>query len=152
MGFDMSAKPRRAKVGILFSGGPAPSANTVISSTALNFLDHNIPVIGFYRGYEFIQDFNINNPRLRKGTHFEEVTYDITHFRNDRGIYLRTSRANPGKEIKSMSDLQNPAKTHRLKNIIQACSTGDRRAGVDRRRRYARPRTSCISQCPSYTS
>ena len=121
MGFDMSAKPRRAKVGILFSGGPAPSANTVISSTALNFLDHNIPVIGFYRGYEFIQDFNINNPRLRKGTHFEEITYDITHFRNDRGIYLRTSRANPGKEIKSMSDLQNPGKTHRLKNIIQAC-------------------------------
>ncbi len=117
----MSVKPKHDKVGILFSGGPAPSANTVISSTALNFLDHNIPVIGFYRGYEFIQDFNIGNPRLRKGNHYEEITYDITHFRNDRGIYLRTSRANPGKDIKSMGDFQNADKTNRLRNIIQAC-------------------------------
>lgn len=117
----MSRSPKGSRVGILFSGGPAPSANTVISSTALNFLDHNIPVIGFYRGYEFIQDFNISNPRLRKGTHYEEITYEITRFRNDRGIYLKTSRANPGKDIKSIEDLKNPEKNQRLRNIIQAC-------------------------------
>ena len=117
----MSPKPKLGKVGILFSGGPAPSANTVISSTALNFLDHNIPVIGFYRGYEFIQDFNSGNPRLRKGTHFEEISYEITNFRNNRGIYLKTSRANPGKDVKSMADLTDPMKTLRLNNIIHAC-------------------------------
>ncbi len=117
----MSHKLKHKKVGILFSGGPAPSANTVISSTALNFLDHNIPVIGFYRGYEFTQDFNINYPRLRKGVHFEEINYDITHSRNEKGIYLRTSRANPGKNIKSLEDLKNPDKNQRLKNIIDAC-------------------------------
>ncbi len=117
----MTVKPKHGKVGILFSGGPAPSANTVISSTALNFLDHNIPVIGFYRGYEFIQDFNISYPRLRKGSHFEEITYNITQFRNDRGIYLKTSRANPGKNIKTIKDLEDPEKNGRLRNILDAC-------------------------------
>ena len=51
----MTGKPKYNKVGILFSGGPAPSANTVISATALNFLDNNLPVIGVFRGYEFIR-------------------------------------------------------------------------------------------------
>ncbi len=118
----MTVKPQHPKVGILFSGGPAPSANTVISSTALNFLDHNIAVIGIYRGYEFIQDFNLHYPRLRKGAHFEEITYDITHYRNDRGIYLRTSRANPGKNIRKVEDLADAEKNARLRNIIDACS------------------------------
>ncbi|HQO03455.1 MAG TPA: 6-phosphofructokinase [Spirochaetota bacterium] len=117
----MTSTLKHGKVGILFSGGPAPSANTVISSTALNFLDHNIPVIGFYRGYEFLQDFNVNNPRLRKGSHFEEISYSITRSRNERGIYLRTSRANPGKNIKTTEDLRDPEKNVRLRNILDAC-------------------------------
>ena len=117
----MAITLKHGKVGILFSGGPAPSANTVISSTALNFLDHNIPVIGVYRGYEFLQDFNINNPRLRKGSHFEEISYSIAHSRNERGIYLRTSRANPGKYIKTLNDLEDPEKNVRLRNILEAC-------------------------------
>lgn len=117
----MGMKLKHKKVGIIFSGGPAPSANTVISSTTLNFLDHNIPVVGFYRGYEFIQDFNIHNPRLRKGVHYEELNREISRVRNDRGIFLRTSRANPGKAIKTVDDLKDPEKNSRLRNIIDAC-------------------------------
>jgi 6-phosphofructokinase len=117
----MGVQLKHKKVGIIFSGGPAPSANTVISSTTLNFLDHNIPVIGFYRGYEFIQDFNIHNPRLRKGVHYEELSREISRVRNDRGIYLRTSRANPGKSVKTVEDLNDPEKNSRLRNIIDAC-------------------------------
>ncbi len=117
----MGAKLKHKKVGVIFSGGPAPSANTVISSTALNFLDHNIPVVGFYRGYEFIQDFNKDNPRLKKGVHYEDITGDISRVRNDRGIYLRTSRANPGKKIQAVEDLKDPEKNVRLRNIIDAC-------------------------------
>lgn len=65
-------KPKNKKVGILFSGGPAPSANTVISSTSLNFLENHIPVIGIYKGYEYIQNFDINSPelQLRKEIHY----------------------------------------------------------------------------------
>jgi ATP-dependent phosphofructokinase / diphosphate-dependent phosphofructokinase len=113
-------KPKHKKVGILFSGGPAPSANTVISSTTLNFLDDNIPVIGIFRGYEFIQDFNISYPKLRKGAHYEELNYNITQVRNERGIYLRTSRANPGKNISHLDDISNPEKNAQLRNILDA--------------------------------
>ncbi len=116
----MTMKPKHGNVGVLFSGGPAPSANTVISSTALNFLDNNIPAIGIFRGYEFLQDFNKNYPKLRKGVHYEEFTYDITHVRNERGIYLRTSRANPGKNIATLSDLKVPEKNAQLRNILDA--------------------------------
>lgn len=116
----MNIKPVHRKVGILFSGGPAPSANTVISATTLNFLDNNIPVVGIFRGYEFIQDFNKNYPKLRKGVHYEELNYDITHVRNERGIYLRTSRANPGRNITTVKDLDDPEKNVLLRNIIDA--------------------------------
>jgi ATP-dependent phosphofructokinase / diphosphate-dependent phosphofructokinase len=110
------------KVGILFSGGPAPSANTVISSTALNFLDSHVPVIGIFKGYEYIQDFNVNSPdmQLRKDMHYTDITYDISQVRNDRGIYLKTSRANPGKKIEKLEDLKDKEKNRKLQNIIDA--------------------------------
>ena len=50
------------KVGIVFSGGPASAANTVISSAVLSFINHNIPVIGFYSGFEFLEKFEKYNP------------------------------------------------------------------------------------------
>jgi len=112
--------PKHKKVGILFSGGPAPSANAVISSVAETFIRDNIPVIGIMRGYEFIQDFNKNYPKLRKDVHYGNITEDITKIRNRTGIFLRTSRANPGKDIKTMEDLNDPVKNARLRNIIDA--------------------------------
>ncbi|OHD66370.1 MAG: hypothetical protein A2176_07775 [Spirochaetes bacterium RBG_13_51_14] len=113
-------KPKHNRVGVLFSGGPAPSANAVISSVSLNFLDNNVPVTGIMRGYEFIQDFNKNYPKLRKDLHYGNITYEITKARNRSGIFLRTSRANPGKDIKTMEDLNNPEKNARLRNILDA--------------------------------
>ena len=108
------------KVGILFSGGPAPSANAVISSVSLNLLDNNIPVIGFIRGYEFIQHFKRNSPELVKDLHYREIGSDISHIRNQNGVILKTSRANPGKNIKAMDDLNNPDKNASLRGIIDA--------------------------------
>jgi 6-phosphofructokinase 1 len=116
----MLMKPEKKKVGLLFSGGPAPSANTVISATTLNFIDNGIPIIGIFRGYEFIQDFNASYPKLRKGVHYEELNYNITQVRNERGIYLRTSRANPGRDIQTVDDIKDPEKNARLRNIIDA--------------------------------
>jgi len=111
---------KHKKVGILFSGGPAPSANAVISSVAETFIRDNVPVIGIMRGYEFLQDFNKNYPKLRKDVHYGNITENITKIRNRTGIFLRTSRANPGKDIKTMDDLNDPVKNARLRNIIDA--------------------------------
>ncbi len=116
----MEQKGRR--VAILFSGGPAPSANTVISSTALNFLDSHVPVVGIFKGYEYIQDFNIDSAdsQLQKGIHYTEISYEISQVRNERGIYLKTSRANPGKKIERLEDLKDKEKNKKLQNILDA--------------------------------
>jgi anthranilate/para-aminobenzoate synthase component II len=49
------------KVAILFSGGPAPSANAVISSVALNFINAKVPIIGFFFGFEFLENYDHKN-------------------------------------------------------------------------------------------
>lgn len=108
------------KAGILFSGGPAPSANAVISSVSLSLLDSGIPVIGFIRGYEFIQKFKRNSPELVKDLHYREIGPEISQVRNQTGVVLKTSRANPGKNIKAMDDLNDQDKNASLRAIIDA--------------------------------
>jgi 6-phosphofructokinase 1 len=107
-------------VGIIFSGGPAPGANTVISACALSFISQNIRCVGFYYGYENLQEFNKTKLNLFKDTHYTELTEQISKIRNHRGIFLKTSRANPGKYIKNKNDLNNPEKVKPLQNIKDA--------------------------------
>lgn len=107
------------KIGIVFSGGPAPSANAVISSAALNFIDRKIPVYGFYNGFEFLEKYDpLDSSSLAEGEHYELMDAEIAGIRNRRGVYLKTSRANPGKQIKTKEDLYNPEKNRKLLNIL----------------------------------
>ncbi len=107
------------KVGILFSGGPSPSANAVISSACLNFIDRKIPVIGFFYGFENLEDFDPGSGfSLEEGIHYEVLDAKISAIRNRRGVYLKTSRANPGKKIEKKEDLQDPAKNRMLMSIL----------------------------------
>ena len=106
---------------MLFSGGPAPSANAVISSVALNFLDKKIPTIGFFHGFEFLEKYDPNNRfSLVEDTHYQVFDTSIARIRNRRGVYLKTSRANPGKKIKTKADLHDPQKNQKLVNIMNA--------------------------------
>lgn len=107
-------------VGIIFSGGPAPGANTVISACALSFSRHHIRCVGFYYGYENLEEFNKLKPNLFEGTHYIVIPEQVSKIRNHRGIYLKTSRANPGKKIETKEDLKNPKKVKRLQNILDA--------------------------------
>lgn len=111
---------KNKKVGMLFSGGPAPSANSVISSAALNFIDAGVEVTGFLQGFEYLEKFDGTMSSLVKDQHYFTVDSDISAIRNRSGVYLRTSRANPGKEIETLEDLNNPEKNRKLKNIVRA--------------------------------
>jgi 6-phosphofructokinase 1 len=112
------------KVALVFSGGPAPSANAVISSVALSFINEKIPIIGFFYGFEFLEDYDpANRFFLVKDIHFKVLDSTISRIRNWRGVYLKTSRANPGKKIKNQDDLKDPAKNRRLMNILTAFET-----------------------------
>lgn len=109
------------RVGMIFSGGPAPGANAVISAAAVSFLDEGREVVGFYQGYEYLQSYHPVTSRLERNVHYRELTLpDVTGIRNTRGILIGTSRANPGKPIRRPSDLDDPEKTQKLRNIYYA--------------------------------
>ena len=107
------------KVALLFSGGPAPSSNAVISSVALNFINEKVPIIGFFYGFEFLENFDVHNRySLVENIHYEVLDFNISRIRNRRGVYLKTSRSNPGKKISKKEDLKDPEKNKKLKNIL----------------------------------
>ncbi len=111
----------RKKVGILFSGGPAPAANSVLSSLTLSFVNEDIQVIGFMKGFEYLENFNKKDPlSLLQDYHYRTLGLEVTKIRHSSGVYIKTSRANPGKEIKSKEDLKDERKAKPLLNILDA--------------------------------
>ncbi len=108
------------RVGILFSGGPAPAANAVISAAALNFLNSGVSVYGFLDGYENLEQYSPDSP-LVEGEHFVCLRRnDVSQIRNRKDIVLRTSRANPGKKVTSFEDLSDPERSAKLRAVYGA--------------------------------
>src|SRR4051812_27328039 len=92
------------RVGILFSGGPAPAANSVIGAAASAFRRSGREVIALPHGYSGRQGYAAREP-LRAEEHYHVVTdRDLRGLRNSRGVSIGTSRANPGKGIQSRRD------------------------------------------------
>jgi 6-phosphofructokinase 1 len=109
------------RVALVFSGGPAPAANAVISSAAISFLEDNREVIGFFHGYSNLQDYHPVTHRLLPDEHYRIFELkDLSGLRNTRGIVIGTARANPGKGIDKPADLDDPKKTARLRNVYNA--------------------------------
>ncbi len=105
------------RVGMLHSGGPAPGGNRVLAGVAKQFLDRKIPVIGFLNGYEFIQ--NLSFGELVENKHFVNIDRNITsHALDSDTLFLKTARANPGKDIKCSEDLNDSEKIKNLINIL----------------------------------
>ncbi|CAG1772714.1 partial ATP-dependent phosphofructokinase / diphosphate-dependent phosphofructokinase, partial [uncultured bacterium] len=109
------------RVGIVFSGGPAPGANAVISAAATSFLESGREVIGFFHGYSNLQEYHPVSHRLLPDKHYRIfVERDLRGLRNSRGILIGTARANPGLGIGAPSDLDDSEKTVRLRNVYSA--------------------------------
>src|SRR5690349_15614210 len=109
------------RIGIVFSGGPAPAANAVISSCAISFIEDGREVIGFFHGYSNLQEYHPITKRLLPDTHYRVLTErDTRSIGNTRGILIGTARANPGKGIDSIADFADPQKTLRLRNVYNA--------------------------------
>jgi len=115
------------KVAILFSGGPAPTANSVIGSAALCFARAGIEVYGMKNGYTHLVDFDPNKP-LEEDKHYIRLDKQIGEgLRTSRGIVIGTARANPGKMLKTPADLKDGTKTAPLLTVYKAL----RSLGVD---------------------
>lgn len=116
----MSTSHDIKRVGILFSGGPAPAANAVISAAALSFLNAGIAVVGFYDGYEDLERYTPEAPLVEGEDYLCLTRDDVSGIRNRKDIILRTSRANPGKAIGGLNDLADPSKNARLGAVLGA--------------------------------
>ncbi|MBX2803942.1 MAG: 6-phosphofructokinase [Myxococcales bacterium] len=109
------------RVGIIFSGGPAPSANAVISAAGVSFLEDGREVVGFFHGYSNLQHYHPVSHRLLPDVHYRIFTReDLRGIRNERGIVIGTARANPGKPIRSPADLDDPDKTAGIRRVYEA--------------------------------
>ena len=140
----MTAKPARKgdhikRVAIVFSGGPAPAANAVISSAAISFIEDDREVIGFFHGYSNLQDYHPVTHRLLPDEHYRIFTErDLSGLRNSRGIVIGTARANPGKGIETAEDLADPAKTEQLRNVYTALADLQIDALISYTKRFAK--------------
>ena len=111
----MSAATPPRKVGILFSGGPAPAANAVITAAASAFRRSGAEVVGFLHGYSGLSEYDAEKRPLLEGKDY--VLFqdrDLQGLRNARGIFIGTSRANPGKKVRGPKDLDDPARIEPL--------------------------------------
>ncbi|MGY8769909.1 MAG: 6-phosphofructokinase [Pirellulales bacterium] len=123
----MSSTPNKniKKVAILFSGGPAPAANAVISTAAVSFLRNGIEVVGIKHGYSNLMQYSSDHP-MEEGRDFITLDHSIlSRSRNKQGIMIGTARANPGKSISNPSHLQDAERCAPMKTTYEAlCSMG----------------------------
>ena len=113
------------RVAVLFSGGPAPAANAVISTCAASFRRSGIEVVGVLHGYRHLMDYSAEQG-LEQGRDYVLLdNQSLKRTRNQRGIIIGTARANPGKLIQSPADLQDLDKTAPMKTVHEALTSLD---------------------------
>ncbi len=113
------------RAAILFSGGPAPAANAVISTAAASFRRNNIEVLGVRYGYSRLMKFAPGHP-MQEGRDYVILDQDrLQRTRNTAGIMIGTARANPGKFVSSPEDLNNPKAVAPLSTVYEALKSLD---------------------------
>jgi 6-phosphofructokinase 1 len=109
------------RVGILFSGGPAPAANAVIGSAASAFRRAGADVVGILHGYGGLQSYDATSrPLVPEEDYHVIVDRDLWGLRSTRGILVGTGRANPGKSVRTYADLEDPVKSDKLRRTYDA--------------------------------
>ena len=108
------------RVAILFSGGPAPAANSVIVSAAMCFSRAGIEVLGMKNGYTHLVSYKPGD-KLEEGKAFTILDHkNLEGMRTAQGIMIGTARANPGKPLKKPEDLKNPERTSQMQAVYDA--------------------------------
>jgi 6-phosphofructokinase 1 len=109
------------RVAVLFSGGPAPAANAVIAAAVAPFRRRGAEVVGILHGYGALQSYDrASRPLVAEKDFHVFQDRDLWGLRNERGIIIGTGRANPGKEIATHHDLEDPKKSERLRRVHAA--------------------------------
>ena len=108
------------RVAVLFSGGPAPGANAVISSCASSFQKSGVEVVGIKHGYSYLMEYSPSKPLVENQDYIFLNSKRLKRTRNTRGIIIGTARANPGAKVNSPDDLKDEEKTAPLRTVYEA--------------------------------
>ena len=115
------------RVAILFAGGPAPSANAVISAAAASFLKAGVEVIGIKHGYSSLIEYDPSQP-LEEGKDYIMLTHSVLRrTRSMQGIIIGTARSNPGRNITCPQDLGDSEKCAPMERVCEGLDS----LGVD---------------------
>jgi 6-phosphofructokinase 1 len=111
------------RAAILFSGGPAPAANAVISTCAVSFLRNGIELLGIRYGYSRLEKFAPDHP-MQEGRDYIKITHEtLKRSRNSQGILIGTARNNPGRDISAPQHLDDSERVAPLRRVYDAlCS------------------------------
>lgn len=101
-------------LGILVGGGPAPGINGVIGAATIEAVQNGMKVIGIYDGYKWLM-------QGRTDRVLDLTISDVSRIHFEGGSILRTSRANPTKNVK---DLETVIKTFKKLGINHLLSIG----------------------------
>ena len=127
MSAEPASKSKIKRVAILFSGGPAPAANAVISTAGASFNRAGIEVLGILYGYSQLVKFSPDYP-MQEGRDFIKLdSQRLRRTRNSRGIMIGTARENPGKLISHPSHLSDPERIAPMRTVYEALDS----LGVD---------------------
>jgi 6-phosphofructokinase 1 len=108
------------RVGMVFSGGPAPGANAVIAAAGSAFRRAGTEVIGILRGYTSLHDRS-SGAALQESVDYRVMQdADLRGLRNHRGVWLGTARVNPGREVDEVKDLDDATKTSGLARVYHS--------------------------------
>ena len=108
------------RVAIVFSGGPAPAANAVISSAASALMRSGAEVIGIQHGYTALQDYDPDSRPMVEGADYRVIQpAELRGQRNSRGVMLGTARANPGRQIDRPEHFEDPTRTAAIDRVYR---------------------------------
>ena len=115
------------RVAILFSGGPAPAANAVISTCGASFLKAGIEAIGVLNGYSHLLEYGPDHP-LEEGRDYIQLNSKVLRrARASQGILIGTARDNPGALVSQAAHMEDPERVAPLRKVYDAL----RSIGVD---------------------
>lgn len=118
-----SASSPIKRVAMLFSGGPAPAANAVISTAAASFNHHSIEVFGMKNGYANLVKFSADRAMQEGRDYIRLDAARLRRTRNTPGIMIGTARENPGKGVDTHEHLRDSKKCAKLRTVYDAlCS------------------------------
>ena len=108
------------RVGLVYSGGPAPASNAVIAAVLTSFLEDGREVLGFFHGYTNLQNYDPETSPLVADDHYRlfQVS-DLRGLRSQQGIIVGTARVHPGRGIHCREDLDDPEKTRSLERVYR---------------------------------